>query len=144
MKTATRLTASLALGMALAATTAAVPGDATAAPHPHQIRAARSVTLTNADDGRTVTVARGDTVTVKLTGIRDQGVRWAWSEPAATAPGVLRRSRGGTSPDGGASAVFRAVGRGTSDVTAYRRCVAAPGHVCPRIVIRWRAAVVVK
>ncbi|MGK4579447.1 hypothetical protein [Kitasatospora sp. HPMI-4] len=132
----------LSLGLALTATAASAATTASAAARPSH-RLSRAVVLTNADDGRTVTVARHDVVTVRLTHIRDQGETWVWSVPKAGAPKVLRPHGGGTSPDGDASAEFQAISRGTSDITAYRRCVPDPGHVCPRVVIPWKATIVV-
>lgn len=144
MKPAKYVIVPLALGMALTATTVSASTAASTASHLHHTLIARTVTLTNGDNGHTVTVARGDVVSVRLTGIRDQGNTWVWSAPQATAHNVLERTGGGTSPGGDATAVFRAVDSGKSDVTAYRHCVAGRGHVCSHAVVPWKAAVDVK
>ncbi|MFD9659809.1 hypothetical protein [Streptomyces mirabilis] len=144
MKTAKYAAIPLALGVALAATTVSTSAAASTVSHLHHTLIARTVTLTNGDNGRTVTVARGDVVSVRLTGIRDQGNTWVWSAPQATARDVLQRTGGGTSPGGDATTVFRAVGSGKSDVIADRHCVAGRGHVCSHAVVPWKAAVVVR
>ncbi|WHM40532.1 hypothetical protein [Streptomyces sp. BPTC-684] len=130
----------LALGLAVTATM--VTGTVSAAPHPASARA--TIPLTNADNGRTVTVRAGDEVRVQLTGSREQGVMWVWSEPQASASAALRRTGGSTSPGGDATAVFQATGSGTSDITSLRRCVAQPGHVCSHAVLVWKATVKVQ
>ncbi|GGP46826.1 hypothetical protein [Streptomyces melanogenes] len=130
----------LALGLAVTATV--VSGTVSAAPHPTSVRAV--VPLTNADDGRTVTVRAGDEVRVQLTGSREQGVMWVWSEPQAGVPATLRRTGGSTSPGGDATAVFEATGSGTSDITSQRRCVAQPGQVCSHAVLLWKATIKVQ
>ncbi|MGA5133634.1 hypothetical protein ACPCTO_27915 [Streptomyces olivoreticuli] len=144
MKPATYVIVPLALGMALTTTTVSASTAASTAPHPHHTLIARTATLTNGDNGRTVTVAHDDVISVKLTGIRDQGNTWVWSAPEATARDVLQRTGGGTSPGGDATAVFRVVGSGKSDVTAYRHCVAGHGHVCSHAVVQWKTAIIVK
>ncbi|MGE7434897.1 hypothetical protein [Kitasatospora sp. NPDC001175] len=144
MHTAKFLAAPLALGLALTATTVSVAATASAAAHPSHARFARAVMLTNADDGRTVTVARNDVIKVRLTHLRDQGQTWVWSAPKAGDPKVLRPHDAGTSPNGDASAGFQAISRGTSGITAFRHCVPDPGHVCPRVVIPWRVTLTVK
>ncbi|MFB7664377.1 hypothetical protein ACFC1R_10595 [Kitasatospora sp. NPDC056138] len=143
MKTAKLVTVPLALGLALTATTVCATTTASAASDHSRSRTTRAVTLTNGDNGRAVAVTAGDVITVRLTHLRDQGDTWVWSAPTASASAVLRRIRGGTSPDGDATATFRADTDGTSDITASRRCVPDPGSVCPRVVIPWRVTVTV-
>ncbi|MFI9273308.1 hypothetical protein ACIGXM_21690 [Kitasatospora sp. NPDC052896] len=132
-------TASTALGVLLAATALCGAAPAPALP------SGRTVTLSGADEGRTVSVARDDVVRVELAGVRDgDGNTWVWSAPRATDPGVLERTGGGTSPGGDAFGSFRAVGAGTSDLTSGRSCRPAPGRRCPHLVLAWRATVVVR
>ncbi|MCW7940669.1 hypothetical protein AAW14_01125 [Streptomyces hygroscopicus] len=100
------------------------------------------VTLTNGDDGRTISVHTGDEITVRLKGIVGDGEMWRWSVPKSSAPAVLRQIAGGTSPNGDSQAVFRVSGVGTSDITAQKACqVTRPGHMCPHIVTRWKVTV---
>ncbi|MBB4893469.1 hypothetical protein FHS39_002500 [Streptomyces olivoverticillatus] len=141
MKTMKYATLSLALGLAMTATAASASTAVPAPRPPDPATAARTVTLTNHDDGRTVVVHPGDVVDVRLTGLREKGVTWVWSDLAITAPHLLRRVGGGTTPGGDARAVLRAVGRGHGDIAAVRHCVAAPGHVCSHAVVNWKAAV---
>jgi hypothetical protein len=126
-------TVSVALGVVLAATAlcGAVP-------------AARTVTLTGADSGRAVSVARGEVVRVELAGVREGGDTWAWSAPRAADPDVLERTASGTPAGGDTYGTFRAVAAGTSDLTSTRRCVPGPGHICPHVILAWRATVTVR
>ncbi|OXM53109.1 hypothetical protein [Amycolatopsis alba] len=119
------------LVLALTATTTAMSASASAA----------RVTLTNADNGRAVSVRAGEEVHVRLTGTRGQGVTWTWSEPKAGSPGTLERIGGSLSPNGDATAVFRVTGPGLSDITAVRRCHPAPGSQCPQVVQPWKVTV---
>ncbi|PKV83578.1 hypothetical protein [Streptomyces sp. TLI_146] len=127
----------LALGLAVTATM--VTGTVSAAPHTASARA--TIPLTNADDGRTVTVHAGDEIRVRLTAYREQGVMWVWSEPQASVPATLRRTGGNTSPGGDATAVFEVTGSGTSEITSLRRCVAPQGQVCSHAVPQWKATI---
>ncbi|MFI6054615.1 hypothetical protein ACIBCO_31570 [Streptomyces violascens] len=138
-KASTYLAVPLALGLASAVGSAAAP--ATAQPHlpsAHHAVAANRVVLTNADDGRPVVLAVGDDVEVRLTGSRSQGLNYAWSVPQAGDSGVLRRTAGGTTPTGGASAVFHAEKPGVVMIGSTRSCRPDPGRVCPLVVVPWK------
>ncbi|OIJ92365.1 hypothetical protein [Streptomyces colonosanans] len=97
--------------------------------------------LSDADDGRTVDVAPHAMVRVHLHAIRGVHQTWVWDVPAAASPAVLSRSSGSTPPSGDAEAGFHAVDKGVTDITAHRRCVPDPGHVCPLVVISWTITV---
>ncbi|GGX73783.1 hypothetical protein [Streptomyces hiroshimensis] len=129
MKAVRYLVAPLAVGMALATGSASVA-----------VPAAR-VALTNADNGRSVPAALGDDIEVRLTSYRESGLTYTWSTPQSGNTTVLRRTTGGTKPDGGASAVFRAQHGGTATISAARRCHADAGHVCPLVIAPWRARI---
>ncbi|KUL51372.1 hypothetical protein ADL22_06105 [Streptomyces sp. NRRL F-4489] len=143
--------AGAALGTAAVLATgpaAASPAPAPApAPAPHGQRSAPAphrVVLTERDNGRALSVRRGEVVEVRLTGARGRGTTFTWSLPVSNAPAVLRRTAAGRTPTGGAAARFTAVGRGTSALTAHRTCRAAPGHVCSQAVLSWRTTVRVR
>ncbi|MGD3106068.1 hypothetical protein [Streptomyces sp. YGL11-2] len=151
MKTVRYLAAScvaglaLGAGPALAAGAAAAPaatGSTTARP-PHQapVPIGRGRVLTGADNGRTVTVRPGETVTVRLNGRRAHGVTFSWSAPRSGNSAVLRQTDGGTTPTGDAGGRFRAGHRGTAGLGARRTCRAGHGHVCPHVVVTWRVTV---
>ncbi|MFJ8310999.1 MULTISPECIES: hypothetical protein [unclassified Streptomyces] len=129
-------------GIVLALAAAVITATATAAPR--RALSTGSVSLTNADNGRTVVVRAGDEIRVRLTGGRGQGVTWVWSEPVTSAPATLRRTRGATSPNGDATAVFLAVKNGESDITSARRCVPNPGSLCSQAVLQWKVTVDVR
>ncbi|MFC5720511.1 hypothetical protein ACFP1Z_10095 [Streptomyces gamaensis] len=138
MKTVRILTVPVAAGLALSAATAPAPA-ATAAPE-HRPAVSSTLLLTNADDNRTVNIDTNDVIRVHLDAIRGEHETWVWDVPAAASPEVLSQSSGSTSPTGDAEASFRAVGKGTTEITAHRRCVANPGYVCPQTVIPWKVA----
>lgn len=99
-----------------------------------------SATLTAADNGATVRLSRGQTVTVVLT------PRFlSWYTPAATGAAVRRVSASGGYPDQTpARAVFLAVRPGTAtlDATDDTRCLhTQPACTVPRQL--WRVTVIV-
>ncbi|MGW5480753.1 hypothetical protein [Streptomyces sp. NPDC004008] len=122
---------------ALAATALTAPA---ALPDAHA--ATRPVPLSNADNGRTVSVHSGDTVRVNLKAMSSVGEKWVWDVPAASDARVLPRTSGHIAANGDAEATFRAVHDGRSTITAHRRCVVtAPSHTCPHVVILWKATI---
>ncbi len=132
----------LAVGLALSA--AAICAPACAAPRTDRSVAAAHLTLTNADNGHSVTVRSGEVITVRLSGHRSAEATWQWSAPSSSESRILRRVAGGTSPSGNASAVFRPEADGNATISANERCVSAPGHICPHTVLHWTATVHVK
>ncbi|MGG2464685.1 hypothetical protein ACO0M4_33835 [Streptomyces sp. RGM 3693] len=141
MKAMRYLAAVCVAGAVLGAGT--VCAAAPAAHEEHPAPTAHRVALTNRDDGRALTVHRGDVVEVRLTGTRDRGTAFAWSVPASGDPAVLSRSAAGTTPTGSATGRFTAAGRGTAALTARRTCHAAPGSLCPHVVVVWKVTVTV-
>ncbi len=105
--------------------------------------AASTVKLSNAENGRTVSLRRTDVVPVHLRAIRGAHEKWVWDVPRSSSPEVLSRTSGGTSPGGDAEATFRAVDNGSSDITAHRRCIADPGYACPHVIIPWKVTAAV-
>ncbi|GHB71771.1 hypothetical protein GCM10010347_47650 [Streptomyces cirratus] len=145
MKTSKCAVVPLGLGVLLAAVTASVPAAAQSRPSSAGPAAmATRVTLTNVDDGRNVVLNPGDDVEVRLTGYRSGGLNYSWDVPVAAVPLVLRRTAGGTTPSGGASAVFHAAGPGISTITAVRHCRPDPGRACPLVIVPWKVAAEVK
>ncbi|WP_269856698.1 hypothetical protein [Streptomyces sp. RPT161] len=132
------------VGLALSTAAICVPAPASAAPRTDRSVTAARLTLTNADNGRSVTVRRGEVITVRLTGRRANAETWKWSVPSATGDRTLQRTAEGTSPSGNASAVFRPQSDGTATISANERCVSAPGRICPHTVLHWTATVHVK
>ncbi|PNE32177.1 hypothetical protein AF335_20865 [Streptomyces eurocidicus] len=105
---------------------------------------AKRVTLTNPDSGRSVEASVGDSIEVRLTGYRD-GVRvYTWDVPQPSDSAVLRRTAGGTTPSGGASAVFHVQRSGVARINVVRKCHPDPGHICPLIIVPWKATIGVK
>ncbi|MEU6218902.1 hypothetical protein ABZ845_15470 [Streptomyces sp. NPDC047022] len=139
-------TARIALAAAAASLTLTAAQAASAAPgehHPVPVAgpAAATVALTNSDAGKAVVTKVGDSVKVHLTGQRGDGIKWVWSVPASSAPDVLSKVSGASSPNGDSDALFKVVHVGHASLTANRRCVTtAPGHHCPLLVQQWRVA----
>jgi hypothetical protein len=134
------------VGLALVAvmTSAAAPAAAQGqASHLQRAPQATRIVLTNADNGRSVAASSGDNIEVRLTGHRDHGLTYTWSIPISSDSTVLRRTAGGTTPTGGASAVFHAERRGTATISAVRHCHPDPGHACPLVIVPWKATVTV-
>ncbi|HXQ59770.1 MAG TPA: hypothetical protein VN799_06715 [Acidimicrobiales bacterium] len=87
--------------------TPAARSDGSKAPNsPH------TVTVTQADNGQSVTLHKGDRLDVRLSGPSG----FTWTEPVSSDPGVLRRKAGSSGKT--ASASFLAVSAGTVTVTA--------------------------
>ncbi|MGP9017777.1 hypothetical protein ACT1U9_05125 [Streptomyces sp. BR1] len=140
MKTSKYRAVPLTAGLVLAVVTAAVP----AAAQSHHAPTAQRVTLTNADNGRSVALAAGDDVSVTLTGYRSQGLNYTWSIPRSSAPDVLHRTAGGTTPTGSASGVLHADHLGVATITGTRHCRPDPGRICPGAVLLWKVTAEVK
>jgi len=106
--------------------------------------AASNVSLTGADDGRSVSAALGDTVSVRLTPVQGNGVKWVFGQVQSSDPTVAERTDGAVRPDGGASAAFSLPGPGEVELTSTRTCVVtASGGVCPADVQVWRVTLTV-
>lgn len=108
-----------------------------------QIVFGKTITLSNIDNDKSIDVATGDDITVRLVGEIDKGIVWSWSVPNPSDSIVLNRSRGAQTPNGGAQAVFHAVEVGTTDITATEKCVPQNGYVCDQLVKEWKVTVTV-
>jgi hypothetical protein len=124
-----------------AATILAVALTLTAAPLASAAMA--RVVVTNADNGRSVTVAVGEDITVRLTATKAQGQNRTWAVPTS-ANAMMHRTSGGTAPNGDASAVFHAERSGTTTLSSASSCRPDPGHACPELSAPWRVTVTVK
>ncbi|MBZ4319572.1 hypothetical protein [Streptomyces huiliensis] len=114
-----------------------------AAPAPAAVQS--RTTLTNQDNGRPVTVHKGDEISVRLTAKRTAQEQWAWSAPTAADTTVIGRTSARTAPNGDAAAVFHAEADGTTALTAQARCTPrVKGHLCPHTVTSWRVTVQVR
>jgi hypothetical protein len=97
----------------------------------------RTIVLTDRNGGQTLTVARGTSITVTLSG-RD-GV---WSEPQSSNGTVLHRVAARRDRDGGASGIFVAERDGTADITS----TVSPhcSGICPDLLRLWVVHIVVR
>ncbi|MEV5241853.1 hypothetical protein AB0K89_22505 [Streptomyces cinnamoneus] len=128
------------MGLALLTVMAAAAAPAAAhGPASHQL--AQRHVLTNSDNGQPVAVRLGDDIEVRLTSYREDGLTYTWSTPRSSAAKVLRRTAGGATPNGSASAVFHQDYAGAATISAHRHCQPSPGHACPLIVSSWRVRV---
>jgi hypothetical protein len=128
----------------LAFTACGSVGRAPAAPQATPTPTPGEVQLTNADDGRTLTVPVGTHVQVVLqVPIIDAGDR-GWSHPLSSNAGVLAAEvdTRAAAPRGVSRARFRAAATGSAQITASRPPNCA-GEVCPMVVQLWRVTVVV-
>jgi hypothetical protein len=94
--------------------------------------ATRSVCITRADDGRTVTVGIDWTVGVEL---RAQGL--VWSAPFQLSPRLLRQVGGVARANGGVQVAYTARARGRTTLQATERPICAPGRACPQFIVLW-------
>lgn len=131
------------VGLALVAVMASAAAAPAAAHSQTPHRMAGRVTLTNADDGRTVSAHTGDDIYVTLTGSREAGLVYSWSIPVSDTA-VLHRTAGGTTPRGDATARFHAEKDGVAVLSAQRHCRAEPGRLCPLVVTPWKVRIEVK
>ena len=101
------------------------PGDAgsTAAP---------AAVVTEADSGRSVHLAVGQTAALRLS------ARYEWSEPRASGS-TVRIDRTAAAGEWTVAAVHR----GTSDITSAGRPACSPGSACPAVVLAFSVTVVV-
>ncbi|MER5728398.1 hypothetical protein ABT084_08630 [Streptomyces sp. NPDC002138] len=137
MKRARTVLAAMTAMLAFAATqqASAAPDVSVATP----AHAVRTMQLTNADNGRTVTGRLGDSVRVRLTPVVEDGLKWVFVKPASSDSSLAAQTGGTETPDGGASGSFDLVAAGKVVVQAGRRCVATtPGRVCPEVVLPWK------
>ena len=97
-------------------TVVTAPPPTTPPPHPTTTSAplpgqGRTVTVTEADSGKSYTLHRGDHLVVQL-----QGNSYEWTEPASSNDAVLHRTSGSSGTT--ATATFSATGDGKADVTS--------------------------
>lgn len=145
MKSAKLLAAAFATGLALITAAVTVPDAASAAPHTHQVPKPKTFTLSNKDNRTALTVLKGDTVTVRLTGQQNGDSTWAWSGPTAADNAVLRRDAQSTAPNGDAMATFHPRASGTTTLDSQLRCVPRRAdHSCSHAVVPWQVTVRVK
>ncbi|MFI1972142.1 hypothetical protein [Streptomyces cinnamoneus] len=104
-------------------------------------RLAQRIVLMKPDNGRSVPAGVGDDVEVRLASHREQGLNYSWEVPQSSVPATLRRTSGGTTPNGSASAVFHQERPGTAAITAVRHCRPDPGRLCPSVVSPWKVTV---
>ena len=100
------------------------------------------VSVTEAANARTVSVAVGDRLGVSL---HQQPGYAPWQQPASSDTGVLQPLPAsiGTPVEGITLAAFKAVRAGHADITAIASFACKPGTTCPGLARVWRVTVVV-
>ncbi|GAA0385661.1 hypothetical protein [Streptomyces luteireticuli] len=140
MRTARLAMATLAAALTLTAT-AATPSASATAP----TVAAKHLNLSNKHNRQSVTVHKGDEITVHLTGEQTESSTWGWTAPTAASAAVLRRDAVGSSSNGEATAVFHAYAAGTTTLDSQLRCTPRKsGHACSDTVVPWQVTVKVR
>ncbi|MFG2452912.1 hypothetical protein ACGFSG_26395 [Streptomyces sp. NPDC048512] len=128
------------LGVGLALVSLLASGAVPAAAHSQPASAmAGRVTLTNADNGRTVSVQTGDDIEVRLTGYRENGLTYSWGMPVSDSA-VIQRTAGAASPRGDVTARFHVDETGTASISAPNQCRPSGGVICP-VVGPWTVRV---
>jgi hypothetical protein len=96
-----------------------------------------SAVLTDADAGRTVTLAVGQEAVLRLSGQR------LWTDPQAGGGVVRLTPRAFVRNPGYREWVITPLGRGTATITASGRPLCSPGQICPALVMAYTITVVV-
>ncbi len=95
--------------------------------------------LTNASNGSTTAVTKGEQVVVKLT---SDGFRWTEASVInASAELVLRKESGHVSRNGSSTTTFLVVGYGNADLEATGTNKCSAGPVCNPLSVTWSANV---
>jgi len=96
------------------------------------------VVVTQADQGRTVTLGVGQTLEVRLSG----GGSQQWSAPRSADVNVLEGTGSSADPTrGDAAATFVARTAGSTRVSSQARPICAAGQACPDFVRLWTITV---
>jgi hypothetical protein len=102
------------------------------------VAAPATLHITQADNGRTLSVPLGGTVTVTLASGE------LWSQPVSSDSAVLRRTSGSVNAStGDATATFSAGARGAAKITSDHRCLPQPGAACAMYIALWSVSVTV-
>ncbi|MBH1934895.1 hypothetical protein I5Q34_11520 [Streptomyces sp. AV19] len=134
MKTARLLVATLAVALTLSAT--ATTSSAIAG---------KQRNLSNKHNKQSVTVHKGDEITVRLTGDQSAKETWGWTAPTAANTAILRRDAIGASSTGETTAVFHAHSAGTTTLDSQLRCVSRKSaQTCSDVVVPWQVTVKVR
>lgn len=101
-----------------------------------------TLTLTVADNGRTVCLVKGGDIWVNLDGSKDR----PWSPVKVTGTAVLEaRNSGFVLLPGDAGAVYEATGNGDARLTSFRPlCAGGPNRVPCTGLVRWTVTVLVR
>ncbi|OLZ69510.1 hypothetical protein AV521_18555 [Streptomyces sp. IMTB 2501] len=101
--------------------------------------------LSNKDNRSSLTVHKGDEITVRLSGEKNNNSTWGWSVPTAANGTVLHRDTARTAPNGDATGVFHARADGTTTLDSQFRCISrTDGEACSHVVISWQVTVTVR
>ncbi|KJY42397.1 hypothetical protein VR41_08110 [Streptomyces sp. NRRL B-1568] len=139
------MTAALAAALVLSAAPSALATSTGAVSAGAKPKGPKHFDLSNKDNSTSISVHKGDEITVRLAGEQKDTSTWAWSEPTAADGAVLQRSGAGTSPNGDSTAVFHARADGTTTLDSQLRCVSRKsGQTCSHVVVPWQATVKVK
>lgn len=98
-----------------------------------------TVTITNADQGKTFHAKIGSTVLVSLT--YPSGMQ-PWNIQAPD-PAVLASATPPPAPAGAATQAYRAIAAGTTSIMATDRAACPSGQVCPQFIQAFKATVTV-
>ncbi len=104
--------------------------------------ASPNVSLTETENGRTISLAVGDHLNVSL----QQEPGYApWQQPTSSDTTVLQPlpPSSGPPPEGTTVAAFKALRAGRADITATAPFACKPGTTCPGLIRVWRVTVTV-
>jgi hypothetical protein len=119
-------------------TTAVPPGQSASMPAPGssgQPGSAGTIRLTNQDDGGSITVHVGATLSVSLT----PAPSYRWTEPLSSNEAVVRRASGATRPDGSVTATFVVLAGGGAQISSSDNPACYPQCLPPSRL--WRVTI---
>jgi hypothetical protein len=94
---------------------------------------ARSVCVTRAADGHTVTVGVGWTIDVDL-----HAPSTLWAGPSQSGPDLLHQIGAVHRTGGGVQVVYRALAPGRTELRASERPACPPAGMCPQFIVLWQ------
>jgi hypothetical protein len=94
---------------------------------------ARSVCVTRAADGHTVTVGVGWTIRVDL-----HAPSSVWAAPSQSGAHLLRQIGAAHRSSGGVQVTYGAIAPGKTELRASERPMCTPGRMCPQFIVLWQ------
>jgi predicted secreted protein len=100
------------------------------------------ITLTNADNAKTINASLGDKIIIKLTADNTaNGPKYSWSAPTSSNTKILTKSSSAAAQNGDATGTFTVNEEGTAELNSGKSCKAASNQKCPQTVLSWKVTI---